>query len=300
MGTKKGRSNKSGKQDSDPIADEFDKAKAMMVKGNTAQAIRTYRRLLKRVSLTDVETRYKLHNNLGVAYLATKHWDNAISEFDLSLSTGPQVPTTDMSDILVNKADTMMQKEEFENAIGIYLEALRVSSQNPKARRLIGSAYLLVGEYENAMQTFKGVVATHPDDVVMLLQLAHCHLMTQDFEGAITLYNRVLAIDEANKDAHNNLGIVLSYIERYDEAVVAFDRALSIAPDMKIAHLNKGIVLHNVTDFSAAIECFDKALAIDSNYHAAREAKDRSLQQWGPISLASDPYFMQKCSVYKG
>ena len=59
----------------------------------------------------------------------------------------------------------------------------------------------------------------------------------------MTNYQKALAIDPKNAEAHNNLGVVMAGDRRLEEAVSHIETALAINPDFAEAHCNLGSVL---------------------------------------------------------
>jgi len=88
-------------------------------------------------------------------------------------------------------------------------------------------------------------------------------------EEALAAYDKALAIDPNDADAHNNRGVVLETLGRNEEALASFDKALAIDPKYAFAHYNRGNVLEKLGRDQEALAAYDKALAIDPNNASA-------------------------------
>jgi protein O-GlcNAc transferase len=85
-----------------------------------------------------------------------------------------------------------------------------------------------------------------------------------NFEEAIKLYLRALAIDPQNLTALSNLSVAYNDTGKPNEALSYLDKAIALNPDFADAYYNKGIILKATKNPKEAIVCFKKA--IDLNY----------------------------------
>jgi tetratricopeptide (TPR) repeat protein len=81
-------------------------------------------------------------------------------------------------------------------------------------------------------------------------------------EQAASLFEQAIEIDPHASTAHNNLGIVLTGLQRFEDAVASFDRAISLSPDYADAYSNRGVALGHMRHFQQALSDYDKALAL--------------------------------------
>lgn len=86
---------------------------------------------------------------------------------------------------------------------------------------------------------------------------------TGDFENALMQYRAVLAADELNVEAHNNIGLLYLDKKLYDDAIRAFRRATVIDETYDKAHNNLGIALLNSGNPDAAAAEFRSLVARD-------------------------------------
>ncbi|MEI8154360.1 MAG: tetratricopeptide repeat protein [Hyphomicrobiales bacterium] len=108
--------------------------------------------------------------------------------------------------------------------------------------------------------------AASPDNVEALLVLADCHTRDNESADALALLDRVITLQPAIADAHNNRGSVLRKLGHFDEALQSLDRAIALEPRMADAHGNRGNVLRNLKRHSQALAAYDKALALKPSF----------------------------------
>ena len=109
-------------------------------------------------------------------------------------------------------------------------------------------------------------IAAGHDNVEATLVLADCYARDDDKSAqALALLEKVIALDPAIADAHNNLGLVLRKLGRLEEALKSLDRAIAIEPGLADAHANRGTVLRSLKRHDEALAAYDTALALKSD-----------------------------------
>lgn len=82
-----------------------------------------------------------------------------------------------------------------------------------------------------------------------------------NFENALVQYKAVLAVNEMNAEAHNNLGLLYQDKGLMEEAIVGFRRAAAIDHTYAKAHNNLGVALLRTGKVDAAAQEFRLLLA---------------------------------------
>ena len=85
-----------------------------------------------------------------------------------------------------------------------------------------------------------------------------------DYEGALSTFERVLEDHPYFADVHNKAGLCLAMLGRVDEALGHFDAALNVNSAYAEAHLNRAIILNELGRHDEAEEAFAKAGALDT------------------------------------
>jgi tetratricopeptide (TPR) repeat protein len=90
-----------------------------------------------------------------------------------------------------------------------------------------------------------------------------------DRDGAVGAYHKAIALDPKNVWAHFNLGNALSAKGDLDGAIAAYQKAILLDPKLAPAHNNLGNALANKGDWDGAIGAYQKAIGLDPNYALA-------------------------------
>jgi protein O-GlcNAc transferase len=128
---------------------------------------------------------------------------------------------------------------------------------------------LIAGQRNNPRKALEFLAkAIDSDPGNKLACVAHMNMgfaFTQlgDLEGALTSYERAIAIKPDYAEAYCNRGAVQESLRRASAALASYDRAIEINPSYADAHFNRGNILRDLREFEAAIESYDKALALN-------------------------------------
>src|SRR6476659_5193066 len=95
-----------------------------------------------------------------------------------------------------------------------------------------------------------------------------------NYNGAISLYDQVLAMDPNNIKALYNKGKALAKLGNYNGAISLYDKILAMDPNNRGALYNKGNALGKLGNYNGAISLYDKILSINST--DAKAAKNKA------------------------
>lgn len=87
----------------------------------------------------------------------------------------------------------------------------------------------------------------------------------EDFEGAITSYDKALEIQPNIYEVWFNRGNVLAKLGRFEEAIFSYDKAVEIQPNFQEAWHNRGNVLSNLGRWEESNTSYEKAREIQES-----------------------------------
>jgi tetratricopeptide (TPR) repeat protein len=82
----------------------------------------------------------------------------------------------------------------------------------------------------------------------------------KNFEEALEIFERVLAMNQEIPEVWNNRGVALYGLGSYEEAMQSYDRCLVIDPENMDALRNKGFLLRNQKKLEEALVVYDRVL----------------------------------------
>lgn len=129
--------------------------------------------------------------------------------FILFPSVGGQVAETEF---LFNQAMELANKEQYEKAIELFDQILKIIPEQQSILNNKGSALLELERYEEAIQVFDLVLKIYPDDKTALNNKSVALIELEMYEQAIALFNVILESDPENETAIENRKIAIELI----------------------------------------------------------------------------------------
>ena len=159
-----------------------------------------------------------------------------------------------------------------------------------KKIRLISILIIGVLLFCNALDIFSAPVSENSDDIrkvltkpyqiKQLLSNSDRLLESGDYEGAISGYKKVIALDSLSFHAWYNQGRASVAIINDEQALACFTKAVVIDPENVAALNGRGTAYFNLQLYQNAIEDFKRCIALDSQYYGAHYMLGRV---WGRL-----------------
>lgn len=104
------------------------------------------------------------------------------------------------------------------------------------------------------------------EEVVDLLHDRAAELMCDqhDFDGAVALYDQIIALDSEDAWAHLGRGLALTELRRPDEALRSFDRAIQLDEELADAYAARGWAWEFKEQWGKALEDYRTAIRLDA------------------------------------
>lgn len=113
------------------------------------------------------------------------------------------------------------------------------------------------------LDPLRQAVAVSPDNIPLLLLLAHASLDEWSLDEARTIFDRILRLDPQRPEARLGIARVLHLSGKTSEAVVRTEALISDHPRFAPAHLLLARLHAGEGNRAAARECYEQALALD-------------------------------------
>ena len=113
---------------------------------------------------------------------------------------------------------------------------------------------------------FERALATSPNDVILLSQLALCRQHLGDSDGAEALLEQALSLEPNNGQVHHGLGLICQASHRHPEAALYFQRAVKACPKNAESHFRLGLSLEYSGNMNSARAAFESACELEPNH----------------------------------
>ena len=114
-------------------------------------------------------------------------------------------------------------------ALPIY-ERAAAASNDTKTQLRLADAYARSGKTDQAIQTYRTVLAAAPDNPDALLGLGSALVRAGDPDGAVAVLAKVAPVANT-MSAYNRLGVAQTLAGQFAQAHLSFDAASALAPD---------------------------------------------------------------------
>lgn len=108
---------------------------------------------------------------------------------------------------LVKKGLAAYERQQWDEAVRAFQEAMAREPDNPRLNFNLGAAYFKKGQYEEALQSFQK--AQHTTDSTLLeyafYNLGNTLFLQEKYAEAVEAYKKALGMNPADRDAKHNL-----------------------------------------------------------------------------------------------
>jgi tetratricopeptide (TPR) repeat protein len=161
------------------------------------------------------------------------------------------------------------EKAEYQQAIKLLSQAIRINPEYSSAYNSRGDAYYRLGNYEKSQQDSSAAIRNNPSDANAYFDRAFSLYLVEEYNGAIVDYNQAIKLNPDDANAYYGRGLARYQIKENDKAIADFDRAIAINPKFTLAYFERAIVRREIKEILKAIEDFDRAIKINPKYTEA-------------------------------
>ncbi|OSY88340.1 tetratricopeptide repeat protein [Tenacibaculum holothuriorum] len=193
-------------------------------------------------------------HQLGRQYYAINNFKDALRAFDYAV-------IIDESFIggYLEKAKTLEQLEEYEEAINNYLITLELDDPTAYAYTRIGECYEKLEDVSTAILYYKKAVHEDPLLDRGWIMLTNACYQLKDYQKALYYINKAIQIDETNALYWRKYGDINLKLNFYEEAVKAFNMCIDLG-DIEIEiYVALADVLLFLGEFNDALRVMIKA-----------------------------------------
>lgn len=172
---------------------------------------------------------------------------------------------TGSCEFFLTKAAIFSQLRDSKRAVKYFKEALSLSEKEDRDEIYLDLAmeYESQNEFQAAIAILQEAIRLNPQNEGAIYELAYCYDQISDFVRAIECYSNFIDENPYSFTAWYNLGNACSKLENYEKAIWAYDYCLLINEDFSPAFFNLGNAYLSTEKFNLAIENFERCMEID-------------------------------------
>jgi Flp pilus assembly protein TadD len=232
----------------------------LLQQGNVDQA-----ESLARTALKDSPRDADLHNLLGVALDQRGQASEAESEYRRALELDPK-----SAPVHVNLGVLLARTNRPSLAITALEEALSLAPDNPQAVVNLGLLYSATGNFSRAIELLEQAVAKSGNDrkssdLPILLALTRDYFALHRTNDALPLANEIQQLAKDDARVLYTLGLQFAEAQEYEGAVTLFEKTNAIQPNRGEIQYNLGVALYNLNRLDEASRALQAAAALLPN-----------------------------------
>jgi Flp pilus assembly protein TadD len=165
--------------------------------------------------------------------------------------------------------NALLDKNQINEAISEYQEAVRLAPGYAEARLHLGVALGMKGQLDEAISQFQEVIRLEPDDVDARYDLGTALYNKGQMDEAIRQYQEVIRLKPDDVEAHDKLGVALAAKGRFDEAIENYRQAIQINSNRPETFVHLGMTLGQLGRTREAVDLYREALRLNPNLAGA-------------------------------
>lgn len=263
----------------------------------------------------------KAANDLRSAIFYMKYYDNMANDYNTSQAMAAAVQNLDAilastnydksAKNRANTAKTLRSQGEFAASAYEYFQLIDTPAYQKDANASIGDIMTILGRGTKSVFYYERAVNMDSKNADLHLKLARAYDSIGNTDGAAKEYNLALqnstekedilaslekiwmqkiSQNNADAEAHANLGVVYQKQGKYDAAMVEYQKAESINPANVTTRLNMGTLYQYQKNYDGAIAAYNSIIELYPNHVQAHIYKAQCLKELGRSNEAVNEY----------
>jgi len=211
-----------------------------------------YRRALALLSPTEEDP--TTYYNLSATLYAERKDAEAITYAKRAYASKSSLGNTAQANVVYNYALMLQESGKSEEAIPLYLEALRLNPDHEKSKINLGRMYLEMNppDVDTALRLFKQAYDADNKSFEANNNLGSAYLAKKDYKNAIKFYQNALRLDPSNNTVRSNLAQTYASDGQFDNAKTTYTELIRRDGTNWDAYVELGKVCMSTGDVAGA------------------------------------------------
>ena len=219
---------------------------------------------------------YEHHLDNGVRHRCQGRYNDALVSLNEAVRLNPN-----SAPALIHRAHIYGNMGDFDLAIQNFDAAIKINSTVADYYFFIAKEYTNSRRFTQAVVDLERAVSLNPHDNENWEALGCAHLECNNYQNAITMFDRALLSDEYNEFTLGKKGICLFHLGHFDRALGVLGESIRIYPGIEEVFCFRGMCNVELKNYQGALYDFDCALLINNSSYVAmwRRAKLHGLME---------------------
>jgi len=161
------------------------------------------------------------------------------------------------------RAENQIKRGMLISGINLYQKAVEIWPKNIKGKRGLAQAYISIGDFSKAIQTFGEIIQANAMDWQGWAGLGNSQTRLNQLDLAVEAYMRSLEINVYNPKAHLGIGNVLFKMKKNDLAEMHLQKAIDLDPSLSEAYIYLAATKIRLQDYKMATRILDRGLILN-------------------------------------
>lgn len=186
---------------------------------------------------------------------------NSEAARDRFLSTAPYFSS--FAKLHNNLGKAYLDLGDFVSAINSFKQAINIEPENPRARYNLACASIYGGELDTARELLDLLLVEDAANADYWCASADVYRLNGALKKALREYQKAVALNSEHAPACTNLGALLMIFGSSEEALEFGGKAVELAPRNHLSHLNLGRTYLSLERFDEAMSAFADAFELE-------------------------------------
>ena len=142
---------------------------------------------------------------------------------------------------------------QWQSEISLWGDVVRKSPGKTRGMLHLGVALEEDGQFDEALRVYNRALAIEPENQEIYYDMGVVYGKLKQNNKAFEAYRKALELNPANANAHNNLGALYANNRNYDLALEEFQAVIEIEPNNSKAHNNLSVIYLNRKQYGKAL-----------------------------------------------
>lgn len=199
--------------------------------------------------------------HIGLIEARQQHYAEAIKYYRRAMTLNPRMPG-----LQLNLGLAYFKAADYKQAIAELDPLLKANPDDQQLTILIGMSRYGLEEFSEASPLLQRASQHDPQNLTLLLTLAHSCLFSQQYPCVVDAYHRLIALNAESAEADMLVGEALDEMKDHEGAIREFRAAAATDPKEPNVHFGLGYLLWTRGQYQEAADEFRKELANNPNH----------------------------------